>query len=185
MRTDVHIRRFVHPESVKPLRFRHRVEKKFGQLGIERIVSDNQLHATTVHHRNFQGSMVELARTMQTQPDSSDEALRAETLDAGAFGYQPITRSTWFAIALQNPHLEKERQHYADELALPYQGTFVPHVTLFKANTVSPDAIAEVGEWIRENVPEEITLKPIGVAWHVKDEASSSKSLVSSVNMVQ
>ena len=170
MRNGIHVRRFVHPESVKPLRFRHRAEKKFAKLSIERVVADHYLHATIVHHKDYPGSMRALAHTMQTQPDTGDSLQHVEALDAGAFGYSPITKSTWFAIALEGAALEGEYNHYGTALGMPQRGDFVPHVTLFKVNdAVLPDTADEVGEWIRENSPEEITLKPISVAWSVKD----------------
>ena len=64
MRDSVHIRRFVHPESIPSLRFRFRAKKEFGRLGLE-MVPNHNLHATVIHERNFAGSMQDIADTMR------------------------------------------------------------------------------------------------------------------------
>lgn len=173
LRDKLHVRRFVHPESVKPLRFRDRVNRKFGQLGTKStvIVTDDNLHATIAAHRNFPGALEDVAKTMRMHPDSSDTQRRVGVLGADTFGLNHITRSAWFGLALEDGPLRDEYGHYAQGLDAEDPRGFAPHVALFRVEEgVSPELAAEINNWIEQAAPSEVLLKPISVRWSVIDE---------------
>lgn len=172
MRDSVHIRRFVHPESIPSLRFRFRAKKEFGRLGLEMTPSHN-LHTTIIHERNFTGSMQDIADTMRQQPGSTDQPIDAHVIGGGAIGRNRITQTSWFALLLDNNDLDRDFERFNRLSDDTHSEIFTPHVTLFKTtNPTSPAESDAIGEWIQDNAPRSIHLKPISASWSVRNEDS-------------
>ena len=177
MKDSVYMRRFVHPESIRSLRFRHSAAKKFGHLGIK-VVADGNLHSTTAHYRDFTPSMQDLALAMRQQPSVSERSTVANVVGADTFGRNRITRTSWFALTLANNELDEEYAHYQHLLGAPSHEAFTPHVTLFKTTRPTPPtAIREINDWVQNQAPSDIVLKPISVVWSsAEDKANLSSS---------
>lgn len=173
MRDSIHIRRFVHPESLPSLRFRSRAQKEFGRLGLG-VVRDSQLHTTIIQNRDFTGSMQDVADAMRSATEPTDATLDAHVVGSGVVGGTNINQKTWFALLLDDRKLDQNFKQFNHLTEGTYAMTFNPHVSLFSTvKKILPDESKEVSEWIQENAPPIIHLRPISASWSVYDEDSS------------
>ena len=174
MNHSVHIRRFVRAESIPSLGFRQRAVKRFGALGIS-AVNDINLHATVAQYHHFTQPMESMAGAIRTQPNTSEQSITNRVTGARAFGQDKLAGTAWFSLMLDSPELTEDYRYYAERFGKPRSGIVQPHVTLLRANTIgSDDDIAEVNDWIRQRMPDTVNLKPVSIAWSMRNDEDSA-----------